>query len=83
MVNQVRRPGEGRAVCHQLQTVVDRYVNPTLDLPVRLNLLGEVPIDPAVRESVLKRQLLVEALPGTPAAMALGVAATRLLDRQA
>ncbi|MFN7725556.1 MAG: MinD/ParA family protein [Rubrivivax sp.] len=83
VVNQVRRPGEGRTVCQQLQTVVDRYVNPTLDLPVRLNLLGEVPSDPAVRESVLKRQLLVEALPGTPAAMALGVAATRLLDRKA
>ncbi len=83
MVNQVRRPGEGRTVCQQLQTVVDRYVNPTLDLPVRLNLLGEVPSDPAVREAVLKRQLLVESMPGTPAAMALGVAATRLLDRKA
>jgi flagellar biosynthesis protein FlhG len=83
LVNQVRKPGEGRAVCQQLQLVVDRYVNPSLDLPVRLQLLGEVPLDPAVREAVLKRLLLVEAMPGTPAAMALGHAATKVLGRTA
>jgi flagellar biosynthesis protein FlhG len=43
LVNQTRRAGEGRAVRQQLQQVVDRYVNPTLDSPVRLELLGEVP----------------------------------------
>jgi hypothetical protein len=35
--------GEGRAVRQQLQQVVDRYVNPGLDSPVRLDLLGEIP----------------------------------------
>ena len=78
LVNQTRKPGEGRAVRQQLQQVVDRYVNPGLDSPVRLELLGEVPNDAAVRESVQRRQLLMESLPGTPAAMALVAVATRL-----
>jgi len=75
LVNQTRKPGEGRQVRAQLQQVVDRYVNPALDSPVRLDLIGEVPADPAVREAVLRRQLLLEMLPGTPPAIALlGVA---------
>ena len=55
----------------QLQAVVDRYVSPGLDAPVRLDFLGEVPADAAVREAVIKRQLLLEAMPGTPAAVAV------------
>jgi len=57
---------------------VDRYVNPNLPNPVRLDLLGEVPLDPAVREAVQRRQLLMEALPGTPAALALLNAVARV-----
>ena len=79
LVNQTRKLGEGRAVRQQLQQVVDRYVNPSLDRPVRLDLVGEVPADTAVRESVQRRQLLMESLPGTPAAMALVAVATRLI----
>jgi flagellar biosynthesis protein FlhG len=78
LVNQVRRPGEGRTVKQQLQTVVDRYVNPGLDSAVRLELLGEVPADAAVRDAVLKRQLLLQSLPGTPAAVAIAAIAARL-----
>jgi flagellar biosynthesis protein FlhG len=80
LVNQTRKLGEGRAVRQQLQQVVDRYVNPTLDSAVRLDLLGEVPSDPAVRESVQRRQLLMELQPGSPAAVAIGAVATRMLD---
>lgn len=80
VVNQVRRPGEGRTVRQQLQQVVDRYVNPTLDAPVQLDLLGEVPADPAVRDAVLRRQLLMETLPGAPAAVAMGALAARLIE---
>ncbi len=80
VVNQVRKPGEGRAVRQQLQQVVDRYVNPGLDAPVRLELLGEVPLDPAVRESILRRQLLMEMLPGTPAAVGLSAVAGKVMD---
>jgi len=79
LVNQVQRPGDGRAVRAQLQAVVDRFVNPGLAQPVQLQWLGEVPLDAAVRESVQRRQLLMEALPGCPAAVALGAAAARLL----
>ncbi|MCY7316883.1 MAG: MinD/ParA family protein [Rubrivivax sp.] len=78
LVNQTRKPGEGRAVRQQLQQVVDRYVSPGLDQPVRLDLLGEVPSDPAVRDAVQRRQLLLEAMPGTPAAVALMAVATKL-----
>ncbi|MBL8343358.1 MAG: MinD/ParA family protein [Rubrivivax sp.] len=78
LVNQVRRPGEGRGVRNQLQQVVDRYVNPALDVPVRLELIGEVPVDPAVREAVQRRQLLLESMPGTAAALALVNAAAKM-----
>ena len=78
VVNQTRRPGEGRMVRQQLQQVVDRYVSPGLDTPVRLELLGELPADPAVRDAVQRRELLFETLPGTPAAMALVAIADRL-----
>ena len=64
VVNQTVKPLDGRNVRNQLQQVVDRYVNPQLDSPVRLELLGEVPSDTAVRDSVQRRQLMLEALPG-------------------
>jgi flagellar biosynthesis protein FlhG len=79
LVNQARRPGEGRAVRNQLQQVVDRYVNPTLDSALRIDLVGEVPADSAVRDAVQRRQLLLESLPGAPAAVAVVAVATRLL----
>lgn len=79
VVNQARRPGDGRTVRQQLQQVVDRYVSPTLDSPVRLDLLGEVPSDPAVRESVLRRELMIERLPGTAASLGIVRTATRML----
>jgi flagellar biosynthesis protein FlhG len=78
VVNQVRKTGEGRAVRQQLQQVVDRYVNPGLDAPVRLDLLGEVPSDPSVREAVQRRQLLMQSAPGSAAAMGVVNLSTRL-----
>jgi flagellar biosynthesis protein FlhG len=79
VVNQTAKPGESRTVRAQLQQVIDRYVSPGLDQPLKLDLLGEVPSDPAVRESVLRRQLLLETMPGTPAAQGLVALAARLL----
>ena len=79
LVNQTRKLGEGRAVRQQLQQVVDRYVNPGLDSPVRLELLGEIPLDSAVRECVQRRTLMLDALPGAPAAVAMGAVATKML----
>ena len=81
VVNQVSRVGEGRAIRGQLQLVVDRFVTPMLpagEAAPKLELIGEVPLDGAVREAVQKRQLLLEALPGAPAARAIEIVAARL-----
>lgn len=80
VVNQVRRPGDGRAVRQQLQQVVDRYVNPSIDAPVRLDLVGEIPADGAVRDSVLKRELLLLSQPGAPASIGVVALASKLID---
>ncbi len=80
VVNQTRRAGEGRAVQHQLQQVIDRYVNPGLDKAVRLELLGELPVDPSVRDAIVKRELLIEWLPGAPASVAMRALAARKID---
>jgi flagellar biosynthesis protein FlhG len=79
LVNQAQRKGEGRAVHKQLQLVLDRFVSPELATPLKLVLIGEVPLDPAVRHSVQQRQLLMEAMPGSAAAVALAAAAGKLL----
>ena len=79
LVNQVRKPGEGRAVRAQLQQVLDRYVTPIIDGPIRLDLVGEIPADTAVREAVQRRQLLLEAMPGALASQAIMGVASRLL----
>lgn len=79
VVNQVRRAGEGRTVRQQLQQVLDRYVSPALDVPIRLDLMGEIPLDSAVRDSVLRRQLMLEHLPGAPAAIAMVALATKII----
>lgn len=83
LVNQTQKSGEGRAVRSQLQQVLDRFVNANLPQPVKLDHIGDVPQDTAVRETVQRRQLLLETLPGSAAAQALVAAAGRLLgDKQ-
>ncbi len=79
VVNQAAKPTDGRNVRNQLQMVVDRYVTPSLDGAVHIELVGTLPSDPAVREAVQRRQLLFVNAPGTPAAMAMTELATRLL----
>ncbi len=71
VVNQTRKLGEGRAVRGQLQQVVDRFVNPGLSSPVQLELLGEIPSDPAVRDAVQARRLLLKPGPATVRAFVL------------
>jgi len=78
LVNQTSKPGEGRVIRGQLQQVVDRFVSPGLEVPVKLEFVGEVPTDAAVRDAVRRRQLLLECLPGSNAAQAVVAAATRL-----
>ncbi len=86
VVNQVSRAGEGRVIRGQLQQVVDRYVTPLLlkgvdgdSESVKLSLLGEVPLDPNVREAIQKRQLLMEMMPGCPSARAVALVAEKIV----
>ena len=81
VVNQVSRVGDGRAICSQLQLVVDRFVSPLLPeggKPPVLDLLGDVPLDSSVREAVQKRRLLLELIPGCPATQSVEQIAARI-----
>ena len=82
VVNQVGRIGEGKVIRNQLQLVVDKFVAPLMTegrAAPNLELLGEIPQDPAVREAVQKRQLLIEMLPGCAAAQGIETIAARVL----
>ena len=81
VVNQVGRVGEGRTIRNQLQLVVDRFVTPMLPEGMAapsLELVGEVPLDPSVREAVQKRRLLVEMLPGCGASRGVDAVAAKI-----
>ncbi|HWH84791.1 MAG TPA: MinD/ParA family protein [Burkholderiaceae bacterium] len=80
VVNQVGRVGEGRVIRNQLQLVIDKFVVPLVPegaAPL-LELVGELPLDPAVREAVQRRRLVLEMLPGSPAARAVEAIAAKL-----
>ncbi|HEY1091557.1 MAG TPA: MinD/ParA family protein [Burkholderiaceae bacterium] len=79
LVNQVARQGEGRIICTQLATVLQRFVGTQPgEVPFKLELMGEVRNDTAVRQAVLKRQLLLEHYPGSDAAQGVKALAQRI-----
>lgn len=78
LVNQVTRPGEGLAIRHQMQAVVDRYLGPLLPLKPELQMLGELPQDDAAREAVRRRQLVLHTVPGSDLSRGLQAVAARL-----
>ncbi|WKB52278.1 MinD/ParA family protein [Eleftheria terrae] len=78
VINQVARPGDGKAIAQQLQNVVDRFVSTPGGDPVRLSHLGDIPLDPSVREAVQRRQLLLELLPGSAAAQGVKAIAAKI-----
>lgn len=78
LVNQAGRPGEGKLICGQLQQVLQRFVGS--GQAFKLDLLGEVRSDVAVRQAVLKRHLLLEHYPGSDAAQGIKALAARLLS---
>jgi flagellar biosynthesis protein FlhG len=78
VVNQVGRVGEGRPICQQLQHVVGRFVQTPSGVSPKLNFLGDIPHDSAVREAVQKRALLMELHPGSAAAQGVVQIATRI-----
>ncbi len=78
VINQTARMGDGRAITSQLQQVLDRFVVAKPGEKVRLVHLGDIPADPSVRQAVMKRQLLIQATPGCPAALAIAQLASKL-----
>jgi flagellar biosynthesis protein FlhG len=78
IINQTVRPGDGRAITTQLQQVLDRFVTTDTGRSVRLIHVGDIPADPAVREAVMRRQLLMVNMPGCPAALAVAELARKL-----
>lgn len=79
VVNQANRTGEGRLICGQLLQVLQRFIGSPSAAQFRLELLAEVKSDPAVRQAVLKRQLLLEHYPGAEAAQTIRGLAAKLL----
>lgn len=77
-INQAARPGDGRAITGQLQQVLNRFVNTASGEPLRLTHLGDIPSDPAVREAVMRRQLLLQSMPGAPASLAVAQLANKI-----
>ncbi|MEI6893421.1 MAG: MinD/ParA family protein [Colwellia sp.] len=64
VVNMVHSPKEGQQLFAKLTKVTDRF------LDVALELVGVIPFDENMRKAVRKQQVIVEAFPQSPAALA-------------
>jgi flagellar biosynthesis protein FlhG len=80
VINQTARLGDGRAITSQLQQVLDRFVVSDPGKGVRLVHLADIPADTSVRQAVMRRQLLMQAMPGCPAALAITQLAAKMED---
>lgn len=80
VINQAARLGDGRAITTQLQQVLDRFVSVEPGHPVKLVHLGDIPVDPAVRQAIMRRQLLMSTTPGSAAALAISQLAGKVED---
>ncbi|MDP3652607.1 MAG: MinD/ParA family protein [Rhodoferax sp.] len=78
VINQTARLGDGRAITTQLQQVLDRFVTSEPGRPVRLIHMGDIPVDQAVRQAIMRRQLMMQSTPGCPAAMAISQLAAKI-----
>jgi flagellar biosynthesis protein FlhG len=80
VINQTARLGDGRAITVQLQQVLDRFVTTEPGRAIKLVHLGDIPADPAVRQAVMRRQLLIQSTPGSPAALAMTQLAQKIQE---
>lgn len=74
VANMVRSLKEGQELFTKLSRVTDRF------LDVALELVGTVPFDEHVRQSVRKQRLVVDAFPRSPAAVAFKALATKVMS---
>jgi len=56
----------GGAVVGHLQNVISRFIDSEQKKPVRVELVGSIPLDPAVPQAIRRRQLLSETSPESP-----------------
>ncbi len=80
VINQTARIGDGRAITLQLQQVLDRFVATEPGRPVKLIHMGDIPADTAVRQAVMRRQLLMQSAPGSPAGLAMAQLAQKMQE---
>jgi len=80
VINQTARLGDGRAITVQLQQVLDRFVVSEPGRHIKLIHMGDIPADPSVRQAIMRRQLLMQSTPGSPAAMAISQLALKIQD---
>ena len=78
VINQAARLGDGRAITLQLQQVLDRFVATDPGRGIKLVHMGDIPADPSVRQAIMRRQLLMQAMPSCPAALAIGQLALKI-----
>lgn len=78
IINQVPQNGSGQVITNQLQQVLNRFVATDPDHPIQLIHMGDIPIDPEVRQAVMRRQLLMQNMPGCPAGQAIAQIAAKL-----
>jgi flagellar biosynthesis protein FlhG len=78
VINQTARLGDGRAITTQLQQVLDRFVTSDDGKPLRLIHMGDIPADTSVRQAIMRRQLLMQTMPGCAAAMAISQLALKI-----
>ncbi len=74
VVNQAN-PGNfsqiGNSVAGHLQNVISKFIDSETKEPVRLELMGSIPMDPAVPQAIRRRRLLSETNPEAPSACIL------------
>lgn len=78
VVNQTARLGDGRAITTQLQQVLDRFVVTEPSRQVRLIHMADIPVDQAVRQAIMHRQLMMQTAPTCAAALAITQLAVKI-----
>lgn len=78
IINQVPQNGSGQVITNQLQQVLNRFVAIDPEHPIQLIHMGDIPVDPEVRQAVMRRQLLMQNMPGCPAGQAIAQIAAKL-----
>jgi flagellar biosynthesis protein FlhG len=71
----------GTSVANHLQGVISKFIGSNQDNPVRLQLIGSIPRDPAIPNAVRNRQLLAEASPQAPSIGSMNNLADSLRSR--